>query len=102
MSLGLGRPGMAAVVMANHFHVVVAAGIAVPSEKLLGDFKAWASRALSKHSGQRGAGRWFTTGGSRRALKDDRAVEAAVHYVLRRQQGVLACYDLGTHGQNDQ
>jgi REP element-mobilizing transposase RayT len=84
---------LAATVMANHFHIVVSADARIDSTKLLGDFKAYASRALSRHSCQREKGRWFTTGGSRRPLKDDRAVEAAVNYVLRRQRGVLALYD---------
>jgi REP element-mobilizing transposase RayT len=84
---------LAAAVMANHFHMVVSADARIDSTKVLGDFKAWESRALTQYSGNRAAGRWFTTGGSRRPLKDDRAVEAAVNYVLRRQQGVLALYD---------
>ncbi len=91
---------LAAAVMANHFHIVVGADARIDSTKLLGDFKAWASRALSRHSGEREKGRWFTTGGSRRPLKDDHAIEAAVNYVLRRQRGVLALYG-GTRARRE-
>jgi hypothetical protein len=73
--------------------LVVGIDARVDADKLLGDFKAWASRALTRSMGERGNGRWFTTGGSRRPLKEDRAVEPAVNYVLRRQRGVLALHD---------
>lgn len=77
-------------VMANHFHLV--AGAEVDGVRLQRDFKAYASRALSRRLGPREWGTWFTTGGSRRRLLDDRAVTAAVRYVLERQHAPLALW----------
>jgi len=77
-------------VMANHFHLVACGD--VDGMRLQRDFKAYASRALSQRLGTREWGTWFTTGGSRRLLPDERAVAAAVNYVLKHQHAPLALW----------
>lgn len=79
----------AVAVMANHVHLVVG----VPSDpnpaKLLHDFKSYATRALKAH-GQTAAGaRWWTESGSRRKLPDERAVNAAIEYVLHQHRPLV-------------
>ncbi|TWT94029.1 Transposase IS200 like protein [Botrimarina colliarenosi] len=76
----------ASSVMANHFHVVASAPPDVRAEKLLRDFKAYASRALNQHAGSQGADLWWTRSGSRRPLWDVRALDRAVNYVLNQQK----------------
>jgi REP element-mobilizing transposase RayT len=76
--------------MANHVHLVVAVPGDPDPTKLLGDFKAYGSRALSARWGKP-AGGWWTYGGSKRKLPDGPAVGAAVGYV-RRQPDPLAAW----------
>jgi hypothetical protein len=52
--------------------------------KLVHDFKSYATRALKSHGHQPAGARWWTESGSRRKLPDERAVRAAVEYVLRQ------------------
>src|SRR5579859_1937293 len=82
---------LAAAVMANHFHLVVAANEDVHSTVLLRDFKSYASRALNRKWPKPASGTWWTESGSRRPLPDERAVDAAIEYV-RRQQFPLAAW----------
>ncbi|HYH63801.1 MAG TPA: transposase [Urbifossiella sp.] len=56
---------LAASVMFNHFHLIVRAADAVRSENLLGDFKSYASRALSQRFGKPASETWWTKSGSR-------------------------------------
>jgi REP element-mobilizing transposase RayT len=78
-------------IMDNHVHWVVGV-IGDPNpEKILGDFKAYGSRALSRTWGQPVAGTWWTSKGSKRKLDNQTAVHAAVEYV-RRQRAVLILY----------
>ena len=82
---------LAGAVMANHFHLVVAADEDVHSTILLRDFKSYASRALNRKWSKPASGTWWTESGSRRTLPDERAVEAAIEYV-RCQQYSLALW----------
>jgi REP element-mobilizing transposase RayT len=88
---------LAVAVMANHVHLVVE----VPGDpnpgKVLGDFKAYGSRTLSGRFGRPPADTWWTAEGSKRKLKDERAVADAVHYVLYKQPHPLVvwCPKLG-------
>jgi REP element-mobilizing transposase RayT len=79
---------LASAVMRNHVHLVVVADEGVTSADLLCTFKSYASRALNAAWARPAGGRWWTTSASRRCLKDERAVEAAVKYV-REQPGAL-------------
>ncbi len=82
---------LAAAVMSNHFHLVVAAEESIPSTILLRDFKSYASRALNSKWMKPASGTWWTESGSRRPLPDERAVEAAIEYV-RHQPNPLALW----------
>ena len=72
---------LAAAVMANHFHVVVGVPGDPDPEKLLGDFKSYASRALNRRFGKPASGTWWTESGSKRKKSDRTAVLEAVEYV---------------------
>lgn len=75
--------------MTNHFHLVVRAPVAVKPKIILGDFKAYGSRPLTARFGKPASETWWTYGGSKRKLPDERAVEAAIHYVLYKQRNPL-------------
>ena len=70
---------LALAVMANHSHVVVGVPGDPDPEKLLGDFKGWATRRLKE--GWPGREQWWTQGGSKRPKKTSDAIQAAVQYV---------------------
>jgi REP element-mobilizing transposase RayT len=76
---------LALAVMANHVHLVVGVPGDPDPEKLLGDFKAYATRALNHGWGRRPNGRWWTQSGSKRKLSSAEAVHDAVVYVSERQ-----------------
>jgi REP element-mobilizing transposase RayT len=80
---------LAVAVMANHVHLVVRVEGDPDPTKVLGDFKAYGSRALSARFGKPLSGTWWTYGGSRRKLPDDEAILAAVNYVLHKQYNPL-------------
>jgi REP element-mobilizing transposase RayT len=82
---------LAAAVMSNHVHLVVRVPGFVDAAKLLGDFKAYGSRALNSGWGKPPNGTWWTYHGSTRVLPDGRAVTAAVRYV-ERQPGALVVW----------
>jgi len=75
----------AVAIMANHFHLVVAVCDDPEPRKVLVDFKAYASRRLNLTFGKPKSGTWWTKGGSKRKLPDQRAVASAIHYVLHKQ-----------------
>ena len=76
---------LAAAVMSNHVHLaVVVTGDPEPAD-VLGDFKAYGSRALNRAFGKPAGGKWWTESGSKRKLPDDEAVRRGVYYVLHRQ-----------------
>ncbi|MFO0802037.1 MAG: transposase [Gemmataceae bacterium] len=81
----------AASVMSNHFHLVVTAKAEILTDAMLRDFKAYASRALNCRRPKPASGTWWTSSGSRRRLPDDRALDAAIAYVLN-QHSPLAVY----------
>jgi REP element-mobilizing transposase RayT len=70
---------LALAVMANHVHVLVGVPGDPDPEKLLGDFKAWATRRLNTGWGRRD--RWWTQSGSRRKKQSSQAIRDAVLYV---------------------
>jgi REP element-mobilizing transposase RayT len=82
----------AASIMANHFHAVIEAPPDVRSSKILGDLKSYASRALSRGWPKPASGTWWTESGSRRPLKGERALLAAVLYVVTRQERPLVVW----------
>jgi REP element-mobilizing transposase RayT len=80
---------LAVAVMANHVHLVVGVPGDPDPAKLLHDFKSYASRALKAQGHVPSGGRWWTESGSKRKLLDERAVEAAIAYVLRQQKPLV-------------
>jgi REP element-mobilizing transposase RayT len=83
---------LAAAVMANHIHLVVETPDDADPTKVLGDFKAYGSRALTARFGKPKPGTWSTYNGSKRLLPDEQAVVAAINYVLHKQDGPLAIF----------
>lgn len=70
-------------VRTNHVHVVVA-GNSTP-EKMMNDFKAWATRRLREADLVSSTAKVWSRHGSTRWLWNDQAVEAACRYVLEGQ-----------------
>jgi REP element-mobilizing transposase RayT len=71
-------------VMDNHVHIVVTVPGDPDPADVLGDFKGYGSRPLNRGWGRRPNGTWWTEGGSKRKLPDERAVAVAVAYLLRQ------------------
>lgn len=70
-------------VRTNHVHAVVAANC--KPEKVLNDFKAYATRRMRAEGSWRAATTPWAERGSRRYLWRERAVERAIDYVLNHQ-----------------
>lgn len=68
-------------VRTNHVHVVCSAH--APPEKVMGEFKAWASRRL--HESGVVAERIWTVHGGTRWINSDDSFHRAIHYVLHEQ-----------------
>jgi len=82
----------AVAIMANHFHIVVQVPGDPDPRKILADFKAYASRALNRRHGKPPSETWWTSNGSKRKLATDRALAAAIHYVLYKQPHPLVVW----------
>jgi REP element-mobilizing transposase RayT len=74
---------LAVHVRETHVHVVVS-GQAAP-ERMMNDFKAYATRRLRESGMDRGERRHWTRHGSTRYLWTDERVRAAIHYTLYEQ-----------------
>jgi REP element-mobilizing transposase RayT len=72
---------LAIAIMANHIHIVVGVTGDPSPTKVLGDFKAYGSRALSGRWGKPASQTWWTYDGSKRKLGDAEALQNAVDYV---------------------
>jgi REP element-mobilizing transposase RayT len=72
---------LAVGVMANHIHIVVGVPGDPEPDKLLHDFKAYASRRLNRNWARPMNGTWWTESGSKRKLRDEQAIREAVKYV---------------------
>ena len=79
----------AVAVMANHMHIVVQAPGTSDPKKVLGDFKAYGSRKLSRRWGKPASDTWWTSKGSKRRLKDEAALQAAIRYVLNQENPLV-------------
>jgi REP element-mobilizing transposase RayT len=86
----------AVAILVNHFHIVVGVpGDPAPS-KVLGDFKSWATRALSARFGKPASLTWWTERGSKRKLATEEAIAGAIRYVLHDQPSPLLTWSLET------
>jgi REP element-mobilizing transposase RayT len=75
-----GWTALAVHVRTNHVHIVVS--VLAKPEKMMVDFKAYATRGLRKYDGSRATGiKYWTQQGSTRYLWTRQSVEAAVRYV---------------------
>jgi len=81
---------LAAHVRTNHAHVIIEA--AVPPEKAMNDFKAYASRALNRLDGNEPSRRRWARHGSTRWLWKDEDVREAIRYVVERQGEPMAVF----------
>ncbi len=72
---------LAVALMANHFHIVNGAPRVVLSSDILGDFKGYGSRALSRRWGKPASGTWWTESGSKRWLKTESAIRRRIQYI---------------------
>jgi hypothetical protein len=71
-------------------HVIVE-GEALP-EKVMNDFKAYASRALNRLNSEESGRRRWARHGSTRWLWKDPDVRAAIHYVIEEQGEPMAVF----------
>jgi REP element-mobilizing transposase RayT len=78
-------------VRSQHVHLVVA-GEDAP-EKILGDTKKYASRALNRAAEDGANRRRWTRHGSTRYLWKSESVGAAIHYVVREQGDPMAVWE---------
>jgi hypothetical protein len=67
-------------------------------QKILGNFKAYGSRALNHRFGKPPSETWWTTNGSKRKLKDDFALANAINYVLHKQPHPMVVWQAGEPG----
>ena len=79
----------AVAIIFNHFHLVVGVLGDPKPGKILGDFKSWATKALTGRFGAPPSKTWWTERGSKRRLKGDAALLAAGEYVLFKQPSPL-------------
>src|SRR5579871_4970523 len=86
----------AVAIMHNHCHLVVQVMDDPDPARVLGDFKAYASRALNRRFGKPPSETWWTRNGSTRKLKNEQALAAAIHYVLYKQPNPLVRWSPGT------
>lgn len=81
---------LAAHVRSNHVHVVVQAP--VRPEKVMADFKAYASRRLREATGELAERKRWTEHGSTRYLWQPEQVWAAIRYVIAEQGEPMSVY----------
>jgi len=80
---------LAVAILSNHFHIVVGVAGDPAPWKILGDFKSWGTRALSRCFGKPPSLTWWTERGSKRKLATAEAIARAIHYVLYQQPNPL-------------
>jgi hypothetical protein len=64
----------------------------IPPEKVMNDFKAYASRALNRLGGEKGCQKRWARHGSARRLWKDQDVRDAIHYVVEEQGEPIAVF----------
>jgi REP element-mobilizing transposase RayT len=84
-----GRPLVAVAIMANHFHLLVNAPDDPDPTRLLADFKAYGSRALTRRYGAPESASWWTDNGSKRKLDTEPSVNAATRYIVEQEFPLL-------------
>ena len=77
---------LAAAVMADDRASVTGVPGDPDPAKLLDDYKAYASRIMNRQWGKPASDTWWTAGGSRRILKSQRRLVAAIRYVVNQSR----------------
>jgi REP element-mobilizing transposase RayT len=72
-------------VRSNHVHVVITAEDVNPGE-VLRAIKAYGTRALNQLHSNPPRKHWWTEGGSKRYLNDEKSIQAAIQYVETQDQ----------------
>lgn len=80
---------IAVAVMRTHVHMVVGVPGDPDPDVVLGDLKSYGSRRLNREGEKPSSGTWWTTGGSKRKLPDEDAVEAVIHYIRNQPNPLL-------------
>ena len=78
-------------VRTNHVHIIATAP--AKPEKVMSDFKAWASRRLRETFGEDSDRDRWTQHGSTKYLFDDDALTETIAYVVDEQGTKMACFD---------
>jgi REP element-mobilizing transposase RayT len=81
---------LAALVRTNHVHVIVEAGVG--PEKVMNDFKSYASRGLNAMGRDGYDRKRWARNGSTRWLWKDQDVREAIHYVIHEQGEPMAVF----------
>jgi len=76
-------------VMANHVHIVVGVPGDPDPEKILHDFKSYASRSLNRSWSRPVNGTWWTESGSKRKLPNEQAIRDAVNYIHHQEYSLI-------------
>ena len=82
----------AGAVMADHFHLVVAVAGDPEPAKVLGDFKSWGTRRLTRDFGAPRSQTWWTSRGSKRRPRGEAGVAAVIRYVAEEQIDPLVVF----------
>ena len=84
---------LAVAIMSNHVHLVVGVMGDPSPTKVLGDIKAYGSRALNRRWGKPPSETWWTYDGSKRKLKNEETLLNAINYVRNQPNALLIWID---------
>lgn len=76
-------------IMSNHVHIVVGVNGDPEPPSILRDFKSYASRKLNQTWDKPASETWWTESGSKRKLKDEAALRAAIEYVRDQEHPLI-------------
>lgn len=79
-------------IMPNHWHMVVTLPGDPDPDRVLSDFKAYASRVLNRKYGRPTSKTWWTMRGSKRKLATEAALASAINYTLYKQPNPLVVW----------
>ena len=92
----------AIAIMNNHFHIFVTAREMIPSKKILQSYKSYASRTFNENYPRPASETWWTDSGSRRPVRGEAALAAAIAYVLNQPNPlVIWSARFGIHGSSE-
>ncbi len=80
---------LAVAILTNHVHLIVGVRGDPDPADLLRDFKSYGSRCLNRGWGKPANGSWWADSGSRRVLKTEEKLNAAIAYVLHQDRPLL-------------